>query len=221
MTKKDDMSIQVIIKDTFAITPTKKPFSVPTRALADAIDEEWKPGKKFAPSAMPLTALAYTGIDRIAGQEAAIIEALMVYVDTDTLSYRSSSEDLMKRQKEDWVPVLNWASKTFGSLWQTVDGIEPAVQTPEMHAALQAYFESLSVMQLAALCVLASSYSSIVLAAAVLKKHLSAGDAYMLSRLEEEVQAARWGRDFEADQKTGRVKAEIEAAGRFLRLLEQ
>jgi chaperone required for assembly of F1-ATPase len=214
------MSIQVAINGAFAITPAKKAFSVPTRALEVAIAEEWKSNKKFSPSAMPLTALAYTAIDRIEGQEAAIIEALMVYVDTDTLSYRSSSEDLSKRQKEEWVPVLHWASKTFGSLWQTVDGIEPAIQTPEMHAALQSYFESLSSMQLAALCVLASFYSSIVLAAAVLKKHLQAVDAYLLSRLEEEVQAARWGRDFEAEQKTGRVKAEIEAAGRFLRLLE-
>ena len=46
---------------------------------------------------MPLTALAYTAIDRIAGQPSAIVDALLVYIDTDTLkftghlSYRMSS----------------------------------------------------------------------------------------------------------------------------------
>jgi len=216
------MIFPITIGGKAAQTPAKKPFEVPTKALAEAIEAEWAEKKKFTPSFMPLTQLAYTAIDRIAGREEAVIEALMVYVDTDTLSYRSSSsEALFERQEKEWVPVLTWAGKTFGSIWQTVAGIEPAAQTPEMHEAIHSYFASLSAMQLSACCVLASSYSSIVLAAAVLKKHLKADDAYQLSILEELVQAEKWGHDYEADDKRARVKAEIQAVGRFLSLLEQ
>jgi chaperone required for assembly of F1-ATPase len=216
------MSFPITIQGKIAQTPAKKPFVVPTKALADAIEKEWAEKKKFSPSGTPLTSLAYTAIDRIAGAEEAIIEALMVYVDTDTLSYRSSSsEALFERQEKEWVPVLTWAGKTFGSIWQTVAGIEPAVQTPEMHKAIHDYFTSLSPMHLSACCVLASAYSSIILAAAVLKKHVTAEEAYQLSILEEVVQAEKWGHDVEADDKRARVKAEIEAVGRFLCLLEQ
>ena len=64
-------------------TPGKKPFVVPSKALADAIAAEWSASKKFNPSQMLLTSLAFTAIDRIDGQEESIIEALMTYVDTD------------------------------------------------------------------------------------------------------------------------------------------
>jgi len=203
------------------VTPGKRPFVLPTKALTDAIAEEWQTGKKFSPSIMPLTSLVYTAIDRIESQRDAIIEALMVYVDTDTLSYRSnSSEKMVERQKKDWVPLHQWAAKEFGAIWQTVDGIDPAIQTPEMHTAIQTYLESLSNMQLSAFCVLASSYSSLLLAVAVLKKRLNAEAAFDLSRLEEEVQAEEWGRVDEAEQRVSRVKAEIQAISRFLRLLE-
>lgn len=203
------------------LTPAKNPFAVPNRALADAIAEEWQAGKKFSPSNMPLTSAAYTAIDRIEGNKEAIIEALMVYVDTDTLSYRSnSSEKMVERQKKEWVPVHQWAAKEFGSIWQTVDGIEPAIQTPEMHVAIRTYLESLDAMRLSAFCVLAPIYSSILLALCVLKKHIDAEAAFALSRLEEEVQAEQWGRVDEAEERVGRVKAEIQAISHFLRLLE-
>ena len=216
------MTIHVAINGGPAVTPAKHPLIVPTQALADAIAEEWKTQKKFTPGGMPLTALAYTAIDRIAGQEGPIIEALMVYADTDTLSYRSTDNaELAKRQEQEWAPVLAWISKQYGAIWQTVTGIEPATQPDDMHRGIADYFRTLTPMQLSAACVLASIYSSLALTVAVLKNHLRADIAFSRSRLEEEVQAARWGRDSEADQKTARVKAEIEAAGRFLRLLEQ
>lgn len=204
------------------LTPAKKPFVVPSQRLADAISEEWKTGKKFSPSAMPYTSLVYTAIDRIEDQKENIIESLMIYVDTDTLSYRSdSSSKIIERQKKEWKPVLDWASKEFGAIWQTVTGIEHAAQTPEMHKAIEGYLSSLCAIKLSAACVLASSYSSVILALAVLKNHLNSGQAFDISRLEEEVQAEQWGKDIEAEQRVSRVKAEIEGISRFLRLLDE
>ena len=71
-----------------------------------------------------------------------------------------------------------------------------------------------------AVCMLASGYSSLALAIAVLEQHVSAEDAFLLSRLEEEFQAESWGRDEEADARTEKLADEILAAGHFLDLLK-
>lgn len=202
-------------------TPGKQPFAVPTKALAEAIASEWVATQKFNPVKMPLTTIAYTAIDRVGAQQDNIVEVLLVYVDTDTLSYRSGgSETLASRQEAEWNPVLAWADKAFGATWATTKGVMPIDQPPELHAAVGKKLSALDAMQLSALCILSSGYSSLALALAVVEKHLDAAEAFRLSRLEEESQAEQWGRDAEADQRAERLKEEIVAAGQFLRLLD-
>ncbi len=201
-------------------TPAKKPFDLPTQALKDAVAKEWASGKKFSPAAMPLTALAYTAIDQMADHKDNIVEVLLAYVDTDTLSYRSANAKLLERQKKEWDPVLAWAGSKFNALWQTTTGVMPLEQPAALHAAIREYLQTLDAMRLAACCNLASGYSSVVLAMAVLEKQLPAARAYELSRLEEEAQAEQWGRDEEADERSRRMQAEIVETGQFLRLLE-
>ena len=206
---------------TPAHTPAKNPFALPNNALTEAVAAEWQAGKKYSPSAMPLTALAYTAIDKIADNKSEIVEVLMVYVDSDTLTYRATgSEALAKLQEEQWGAVLKWAGARFDVAWQTTSGVMPVDQSPVLHKATQRYLQSLNQWQLAAFCVLASGFSSLVLAIAVCEGHLSADEAFALSRLEEEAQAQQWGRDAEADARTENMKKEIIAAERFLHLLE-
>ncbi len=225
----DDKKIIIALDGQELLTPQKNPLWVPTRALADAIADEFRKAKPSSvirhPSSAqaPLTALAYTAIDRIEGNEEAIIDALMVYGDTDTLSYvasASENEPLATRQQRLWKPIIDWASREFGAIWQTASGIEPATQVPEMHEAIRAYLKTQGAMRLSAACVLVSCYSSLLLALAVLKGRVSEAEAFELSRLEEAVQNERWGVDVEAEKKNARVKAETHAAGHFLRLLE-
>lgn len=217
-----DERLAIKVNESYLLTPQKNPLCVPTQVLADAMVEEWVAGKKFTPTTHPLTALAYTAIDRIEGQEELILDALMVYADTDTLSYvvpTNENEPLAKRQEQEWKPLIDWASREFGAIWQTASGIEPATQVPEMHDAIRAYLIEQGAMRLSAACVLVSCYSSLVLTLAVLKGRLSAEEACTLSCLEERLQNERWGTDSEAEKKTLRVKAETSAAGHFLRLL--
>jgi chaperone required for assembly of F1-ATPase len=202
-------------------TPANNPFTLPNAALAEAVSKEWAEGKKYSPTAMPLTALAYTAIDKIAEKKDEIVEVLMVYVDSDTLTYRATgSEALAKKQDELWGAVLKWADNRFDIAWQTTSGVMPIDQSPALHAAIRRYLNSLDAWQLAAFCVLSSGYSSLVLAIAVCEDHLSAEEAFTMSRLEEEAQAEQWGRDGEAESRALKMKAEIIAAGQFLRLLK-
>lgn len=203
------------------LTPGKHPLTVPSQALANAIEAEWKGAKKFNPDKMPLTALAYTAVDRIEGQEPNIIEALMVYIDTDTLCYRSSgSEKLAGLQKKHWDPVLAWAKDTLGVTWKTTDGVMPLEQPKKLHQAIEKRLKKMQSMQLAPFCLLASGFSSLLLALAVFEKELDVDDAFRLSRLEEDTQAENWGQDAEAAQRARRLHAEIVDASRFLGLLE-
>lgn len=202
-------------------TPAKYPLAVPTRALAEAIETEWAANKKFVASQMPLTALACTAIDRIEPQKDAVVEALMTYIDTDTLSYRSTgSKILADRQSEQWDPLLSWMSKRFGAIWQVTTGIMPLEQPQDMHEGIRTLLAGKNAMELSALSVMASVFSSLVLALAVLEKQVDAKRAFELSRLEEESQAEAWGRDEEAEERAARMQAEIIACARFLRLLE-
>jgi chaperone required for assembly of F1-ATPase len=217
-----DDAFTVTVKGKPLMTPGKKPLVVPTEKLAEAIATEWQAHQKFIRSQMPLTVLAYTAIDRIAGNEEAIIEALLVYVDTDTLSYRATgSEVIAKRQHEEWDPVVGWMSKRCGGIWQTTTGIIPLEQPPAIHQSIREWLQSLSPMQLSAACVLSSLFSSLVLAFAVIEKHLTGERAFYLSRLEEEVQAESWGEDKEARERKQRLQAEILASARFLRLQDK
>ncbi len=201
-------------------TPAKKPFELPAEALQKAIEKEWEGQPKFISAKMPLTSLAFTAIDRIAPQMEGIIEALLVYADTDTLCYRAPEEELAARQKAEWDVVLGWPSLLLGTKWSVVEGIMPLDQPEKIHTALRAYLQKKDAFVLAAFSVLAGGYSSLVLAMAVVEKHLSADAAYELSRLEENYSAEKWGRDEEASDRALRIKEEMLAAGRFLNLLD-
>jgi chaperone required for assembly of F1-ATPase len=220
-------------------TPAQAPFVLPTPALTKAVEAEWNGAKRFNAATMPYTQLAFTTIDRIAPAKADVVEALMVYADTDTLCYRSHGEDeaggasslfeqddenapdisLSQLQAEQWDPVLAWAGSRFDAIWQTTSGIMPVEQSPALLDAMSRYLNSLDAWKLSAFCVLASGLSSLVLALAVVEGHLDARAAFMLSRLEEEAQAARWGRDEEADKRAEKMQQEILQAEEFLRLL--
>jgi len=229
-------------------TPDKQALLLPTRALAEAIAAEWNsstrrgeagrgalsegisqksphpnlPPKGEGTKAKPLTALAYTAIDRIAPQPGNIIEALLVYIDTDTLSYRATgSEKLAAQQEAQWSPVLAWAKKTYGVTWEVTSGVMPLEQPAALTEILSARLAKLDAMRLSACCLLASGFSSLVLMLAVLENYLSAEEAFRLSRLEEESQAEQWGRDVEADIRTARLHDEIMAVKHFLGLLER
>ncbi|MBY0406056.1 MAG: ATP12 family chaperone protein, partial [Rickettsiales bacterium] len=105
-------------------TPDKRPFVLPTQALAEAIAAEFATHGKFAAGKMPLATLAQTAIDRIDAQKELIVESLLTYVDTDALVYRSSSSaSLLTRQKEQWDPVLAWLKTRLDASWETTTGV--------------------------------------------------------------------------------------------------
>ena len=213
--------IDVSVNGKALLTPGKKALAVPTQALADAIGAEWKANGKYVPGKMVLTSLAYTAIDQIVPQKALIVESLMVYIDTDALSYRAtSSEKLATQQLEQWGPVLEWVGKKLNAKWEVTSGVMPIDQSPALYKAMENRLKALDGFRLSACCLLASGFSSLALMLAVLEKYVAAAEAFRLSRLEEESQAETWGRDPESDARAEKLKSEILAASEFLDLLD-
>ena len=221
------MSLAILSDDSgFAVTgiktPGKNPLIVPSQGLAQAIADEWKGQEKFSSAKMPMTALAYTAIDRIAPQMEQVVEAMLVFLDTDTLSYRAEKDDavLLARQIEKWDPLVKWAEKKFGVPIAVTSGIMPVDQSPKLHEAVRKYLQGLSAMHLSVLGVFASLFSSLILAIAVIEHHLDAMQAFVVSRLEEDTQAERWGKEEEAEKRRLRIEEETRSMSRFLSALD-
>ena len=218
---KKGAAFEVCAKGAALMTPGKRPLAVPTQALADAICAEWKAHGKYSAGKMVLTSLAYTAIDQISHQKALIVESLMVYIDTDALSYRATaSEKLATQQLEQWTPILEWVGTLLNATWEVTSGVMPLDQPPALHKAIEQHLKALDAMRLSACCLLSSGMSSLALMLAVLEKHIDAREAFRLSRLEEESQAETWGHDSEADARAARLQEEIIAAAEFLDLLD-
>src|SRR5579871_2449098 len=85
-------------------TPLGASLALPSQALAEAIAAEWMAqAETIQPTQMLLTAIANTGIDRVALNRKAAIAQLMRYAETDLLCYRADEPaELVARQNARW-----------------------------------------------------------------------------------------------------------------------
>ena len=218
---------EVSIGDGFSIlldgkpvkTPMRKTLVLPTRALAEAIAEEWrKQGEKVDPFGMPLTKLANTAIDRVVGREDEAIGDITAYAN-DLLCYRAEAPaDLVARQNQNWDPLLDWTEERYGARLQVRVGITHIVQPEEVVAALRQAVGQYESFVLAALHSAVTICGSLVLGLALADGRLDAEEAFALSQLDERYQAEKWGTDDEAEKRARAIVAELDAATRFMRL---
>ena len=112
-------------------TPARRELLVPSRALADAIAEEWRAqAEKVEPASMPLTRLASVAVDRIAGRRMSVIDEIATYAETDLLCYRADHPAaLAKRQHEIWQPNLDWIEQRHKAGFAITVGVNPATQS--------------------------------------------------------------------------------------------
>lgn len=204
--------------------PGGAPLRLRTLSLAQAVAGEWQAaaggavGAPFSMDGLPLTRLAGTMQERIAANRPAILEGLLAYAGSDLLCYRAADPVFAATQEAAWGPWLAWAEATFDARLAVVSGIMPVRQTDEAQAALRAALASCSDAALTGLGILVPALGSLVLGLAVAGNALPAEEAWRLGRLEETLQAERWGRDVEAEARAGSILADILAADRFIAL---
>ena len=201
-------------------TPGKAAFVLPSRALAEAVAEEWRAqGERIDPSTMPLTRLANSAIDGVAGREQAVIEDILAFAGSDLLCYRAQGpRELTSAQTKAWDSVLAWAKQALGAPLVLSEGVVHAAQPEGSLAKLKDQLEGRDAFSLAALHVLTSLSGSALLALAVALGRLTPEEAWKAAHVDEDWQMEQWGRDTLAMERRAHRKAELEAAATVLRL---
>jgi chaperone required for assembly of F1-ATPase len=199
-------------------TPAKNMLALPTRALAEAIAAEWRgQGETIDPVSMPFLKLANTVIDGVAANRAEIIAAILRFGEHDLLCYRAHQPpELAQLQAQGWDPALAWARRRLGVEFAVVEGFAHADQPAATLAIFRAALESYDSFSLAALHVVASVAGSLVLALALADGERNPAQVFALSRIDEDYQASKWGRDHEAEIRATNLARELDKAAEFI-----
>jgi chaperone required for assembly of F1-ATPase len=209
---------RVLLDGRAVKTPAKNTLALPTRALADAIAAEWAgQGAEVDPVSMPFLKLANTVIDGVSANRAEVIGAILRFGENDLLCYRAHQPpDLAKLQAEGWDPVLAWARRAYSVEFVVVDGFTHADQPSATLGAFRTTLERQDGFSLAALHVVASIAGSVVLALALAEGELVPAQVFSLSRIDEDYQASKWGRDHEAEVRASNLARELDKAAAFI-----
>jgi chaperone required for assembly of F1-ATPase len=204
-------------------TPGKRDLTVPNRALAAAIAEEWNAQEgEVRPTTMPLTRLATTTLDRVATQRGTVVRQTANYAGTDLLCYRAGHPPaLAARQQAVWQPLIDWAVLRYDAPLSVTSGVIPKSQATTSLRAFAAAVARLDDFALTALHLATTACGSLVLGLALLEGRIGAAEAFNASQLDESFQIEAWGQDPEQLERRRALAADVEAAARFISLLRE
>jgi chaperone required for assembly of F1-ATPase len=204
-----------------ARTPAARPVVLPTRAAAELVAEEWAAqGELVDYARMPASRLAFTAIDRVAEETAAVADEAARYAASDLLCYFADQpQALVERERSAWEPWLAWAEGEFGVRFVRAVGVTHQAQATETIRAFRRAAGDLDPFRLTGVAFAGALFGSTVLAFAVLRGRLCGAEAFDLSRLDETFQNERWGVDDQAAERNAALKAEAVAVDRWFRAL--
>ncbi len=201
-------------------TPLKQPLRVGTKALADAVADEWEAQEDtIRPETQPLTRLAATCIDKVRPQRSAIVQTIGAYGETDLICYVAAGpEGLRARQLAAWQPWQAWASARLGAPLRLVEGIMPVAQPAESLARLRDAAAALEDERLTVTQAATPLLGSLVLALAFGQGLLDAASAFEVSLVDELYQQEQWGCPAEAAAKQDHLRRELQDLEMYLGL---
>lgn len=201
-------------------TPGGTPLILRDAELAEELAAEWHAqGEEIKPEAMPLTQLASTALDRVAGKRGPVVDHVLGYAGTDLLCYRAvSPRDLVERQTRLWQPILDWLAGHLDVTLEITEGVFPISQPEPTMAALRRHVEGYDDWSLTAFQSAVAALGSLYLALALAEGRLSADEAFAASQLDETYQIELWGEDPEATKSREVLRKDVAASARFLEL---
>jgi chaperone required for assembly of F1-ATPase len=202
-------------------TPARHVLVLPTQALAEAVAEEWRQqGETLEPQGMRVTRLAITAIDLMPGRRGDAVEEVAGYAGTDLLCYRADHPaNLVARQAAAWQPWLDWAEQQHDARLVPASGIMPVAQPEPALRALHAAVERLGDWRLVGLHAATTLLGSLVLGLAFERGAIDSEQAFTTALLDELFEMEQWGEDDEQIRRHARIRADLVAADRYLRLL--
>ena len=199
-------------------TPAKTVMSVPSRELAEGVQQEWaSAGEEIKPEEMPVFSMAVTVLDRVTTQSETLCGELCDYAGNDLLFYRAGAEDnaLDQQQAQLWTPWCEWASGKFGAQLAITDGLMPINQPPQFRGAVSGYLDPLSDWHLGILYRAVTLSGSFILGLAFFEREIDAEKLFRIAFLEELHQNEIWGLDSEAEKRQKQIEQELRDLERF------
>jgi Chaperone required for the assembly of the mitochondrial F1-ATPase len=196
-------------------TPAKNTLVLATSALAELVAAEWRAqAEVIDPATMPVTRLANTAIDSVAGQIDAVADEILRFAGTDMLFYRADTpHELGERQNVAWNPVLDWAVNELGARFILAVGVmhqeQPKAALDAFEQALEKYREP---FVLSALHVMTTLTGSALIGLALVEGRLTLDEAWRLAHLDEDWTEEHWGVDAEAAHRRAKRFEEMSAA---------
>jgi len=221
-TTGDIAPFQILLDGRSVKTPKKRALAVPTKALADAVAEEWRSQQEVIdPARMPLTRFANTAIDAVSETLDAVAADIVAYAGSDLVCYRAEApEELVARQSRDWNPIVAWAEATLDARFKVVPGVVHVQQSAEALDAVARTLTPHDAFRLTGLHVLTTLTGSALIALALESKALTADAAWNAAHVDEDYQISLWGEDAEAAARRRGRRVEFDAAWRWLTLLK-
>lgn len=205
-------------------TPGRVNIAVPTRALAEAIADEWLAQEtEIKPQTMPMMQLAATVIDHLENNREQIEATVVRFAETDMVCYRADSREpaeLLALQQALWDPLLSWLRDRHGVTLLTTAGVLPITQPREAINALTAVVTGMDMWRLGAFQAAAAPAGSFVIALALVEGRIDADQAFAAAELDSGFEIDRWGEDALATARRASVAADLASARRFRDLAE-
>jgi chaperone required for assembly of F1-ATPase len=214
-----DKGFAVLLDGRPVKTPARNPLAVPRREIAEAMAAEWEAqAGEIDPSAMPLTRLVNSAIDRVAGETAtAVRDDIVKHAAGDLLFYRAESpQSLIDAENRLWSPILAAMEKGLGVRFMLAEGIVHVEQDPKAIEAFARALEPYDALSLAALHSMTTLTGSALIALAVARGDLTAEAAWEAAHADEDWQMSQWGRDETALEARQRRWREMQAAALVL-----
>lgn len=219
---RQEQNAFVLYRDTCALeTPAHFPLAVPTKALAEALVQEFtSQGEKPDLRKMPYTQIVLTAIDVTALRAADIVNDLMRFGETELVCQRAADPpELVSEQNKVWQPYLDWCKECFGAKLETGSGIIPFAQDKEALAALRAAIEKYDAFCLAGLSHAAGVLGSLVLALALRHGRANATSAFEAAELDQLWQNRKWGEDPVLQARHAEIKRDVAVCENWFRFL--
>ena len=210
----------LLLDDKPVMTPQRRRLELPSRALAEALAQEWQSqGPDLVPTTMPLTRLAHGAIDLVTPDPSRAISEIAGYAGSDLLCYRAESPvALAVQQAKGFDPILAWAAGLLGTGFETVVGVMPRPQPAETLEALSRLLAAQDPFRLIALHAITTLTGSAILALALAEGRITPQEAWSAAHVDEDWQMAQWGHDELALQRRAFRRADFDAAVAVLRL---
>ena len=202
-------------------SPAGTVLLAPNEALAAGIAREWsEQPARIDIARAPLTRLLGTALDRVPASRAGVEAEVAAHAQTELVCHRASHPpELAELQARTWQPLLEWFARSHDAPLAVTTGVIAIEQPAGSLAAIRRALAALDDLRLTGLSLAVGAAGSLVIGAALVAGRIDPAEAFEAAELDASFQIRRWGEDEEATRRRAQLRADLELADRWARLV--